>query len=65
MLQVLLVKPWGNTWFPIGYAYLVAAWNKAGIQVDFVDLDKDTLETLAANLQQSTYTAICAGGRVA
>ncbi len=65
MIHILLVKPWGNTWFPIGYAYLVAAWKKAGIRVDFTDLDKDTLETLSANLQQSTYTAICAGGMVA
>lgn len=65
MIHVLLVKPWGNTWFPIGYAYLVAAWKKAGIQVDFVDLDKDTLETLTTKLQQSSYTAICAGGMVA
>lgn len=65
MIQVLLVKPWGNIWFPIGYAYLVAAWKKAGIRVDFIDLDKDTLETLATNLQQSTYRAICAGGMAA
>ncbi len=63
-IHVLLVKPSQNTWFPIGYMYLVAAWRLLNIKIDFIDLDIDNLEHIIQHMQNNTYTAVCAGGMV-
>lgn len=65
MKKVLLVKPEKNDWFPLGYAYLVASWKQAGIDFDFIDLDKDPYHLLANSLVESDYMAVCAGGLIA
>jgi len=65
MNKVLLVKPARNYWFPLGYAYLAAAWKRAGIAFDFIDLDKDPLEMVRETVTRNQYLAICAGGLIA
>ncbi|WP_415716558.1 B12-binding domain-containing radical SAM protein [Maridesulfovibrio sp.] len=65
MNKILLVKPAKNYWFPLGYAYLAAAWKQAGIDFDFVDLDKDQLDLIEKYISKNDYTAICAGGLIA
>lgn len=65
MSKILLVKPNRNYWFPLGYAYLVAAWKHADIAFDFIDLDKDSINLIDKYLSRHNYTAICTGGMIA
>lgn len=60
--KVLIVKPEDNYFFPIGYSYLLAAWEKEDIKYDYVDMYLYPDFDIEGLLRKNDYLAVCSGG---
>lgn len=62
--KVLIVKPEDNYFFPIGYSYLLAAWDQEGIAYDYVDMHLYPNHDIETMLRSNNYYCVCAGGLI-
>lgn len=60
--KVLIVKPDDYSFYPVGYSYILGAWDKNGIKYDYVDMYLYPNFDIAKHVQENNYLAVCAGG---
>lgn len=60
--KVLVVKPGDNGFYPVGFSYLLGAWDEAGIRYDYVDMFLYPDTDIESLLRRNDYLAVCTGG---
>lgn len=60
--KVLVVKPDDNGFYPVGFSYLLGAWDEVGIRYDYVDMFLYPDTDIEDLLRRNEYLAVCTGG---
>ena len=60
--KVLIVTPPNTSFIPLGYAYLLRAWELADVEYDYVNLQLEPNFDLESLIQGNDYLAVCIGG---
>ncbi|MHC1713426.1 MAG: radical SAM protein [Solidesulfovibrio sp.] len=60
--KVLVIKPDDNGFYPIGFSYLLGAWDEAGIQYDYVDMFLYPGYDIESLIKRNDYLVVCTGG---